>query len=103
MCGASLAHPPVATTTTNPTAAKEPVKIETAADRAVPPGTTTGAAKPCHGPSFLGLAEDPKTEFHYLYEDEEPRSYAGSCVWINPADRDRRLWILAVEAQRIPI
>ena len=30
-----------------------------------------------HGPSFLGLAEDPKTEFHYLYEDEEPRSYAG--------------------------
>jgi cytoskeletal protein RodZ len=30
-----------------------------------------------HGPSFLGLAEDPKVEFHYLYEDEQPRSHVG--------------------------
>jgi hypothetical protein len=77
MCGASLAHPPVATTTTNPTAAKEPVKIETARTTSVPARDDNGSSETVHGPSFLGLAEDPKTEFHYLYEDEEPRSYAG--------------------------
>ena len=32
-----------------------------------------------HGPSFLGLSEDPKVEFSYLYEDEPARSHAG---WI---------------------
>jgi hypothetical protein len=30
-----------------------------------------------HGPSFLGLSEDPKVEFNYLYEDEPPSSHAG--------------------------
>ena len=30
-----------------------------------------------HGPSFLGLSEDPKVEFNYLYEDEPTRSHAG--------------------------
>jgi len=75
MCGASLAHPPVATTTT--TAAREPAKIEGAAVSSVPAGNGSGNTETVHGPSFLGLAEDPKTEFHYLYEDEPPRSHAG--------------------------
>jgi zinc-ribbon domain/Sel1 repeat len=75
MCGASLAHPPVATTAT--TAAKEPAKVESAGASALPAGNGNGSTETVHGPSFLGLAEDPKTEFHYLYEDEPPRSYAG--------------------------
>src|SRR6266581_7047052 len=63
MCGASLAHPPVET---------QP------APRDVPHAGNGGGEKvPVHGPSFLGLSEDPKVEFHYLYEDEPPRSYAG--------------------------
>src|SRR5690348_13659147 len=73
MCGASLAHPPVATA---------------AANKEMPrPGPTTPPSsvvdngdvttETVHGPSFLGLAEDPKTEFHYLYEDEPPRSHVG--------------------------
>ena len=76
MCGASLAHPPVATTTTT-TAAREPAKIDTAPVSTAPSGNGNGSTETVHGPSFLGLAEDPKTEFHYLYEDEEPRRYAG--------------------------
>jgi len=28
------------------------------------------------------LADDPKTEFHYLYEDEPPRSYAGLIFFV---------------------
>jgi hypothetical protein len=75
MCGASLAHPPVATTTA--TTAKEPAKIESAGVSSVPAGNGNGSTETVHGPSFLGLAQDPKTEFHYLYEDEPPRSYAG--------------------------
>jgi hypothetical protein len=64
MCGASLAHP------TNPPAApaKETVR---------PPKGGEAQDESVHGPSFLGLAEDPKVEFHYLYEDEEPKSHAG--------------------------
>jgi hypothetical protein len=76
MCGASLAHPPVATTT----ASKEP-RAESAST-AVPAGNGNGSTETVHGPSFLGLAEDPKTEFHYLYEDEEPRSYAGLIFFV---------------------
>jgi len=78
MCGAALAHPPVQT--------KPPL-------RDVPPATkpangngdheTSGpTAETVHGPSFLGLADDPKTEFHYLYEDEPPRSYAGLIFFV---------------------
>src|SRR5436305_14812230 len=74
MCGASLAHPPVATkppirevgTTTTPANGTEK---ET--------GNGNGNSESVHGPSFLGLSEDSKTEFHYLYEDEPPRSHAG--------------------------
>jgi hypothetical protein len=65
MCGASLAHLPVPTTKPK---------------EAAPPengGKDHGNPENVHGPSFLGLAEDPKTEFHYLYEDEPPRSHAG--------------------------
>ena len=64
MCGASLAHPPA------PEAA--PAK-EVA--RAAKSGN--GHTENVHGPSFLGLGEDPKVEFHYLYEDEQPKSRAG--------------------------
>src|SRR6478736_3479201 len=75
MCGASLAHPPIAT--------KPPVR-EVASPATVASngsekenGNGNGNAESVHGPSFLGLSEDPKTEFHYLYEDEPPRSHAG--------------------------
>jgi len=64
MCGASLAHPPAAEAT--------PVK-ETPRS----PKSDNGQTEPVHGPSFLGLAEDPKVEFHYLYEDEQPKSRVG--------------------------
>jgi hypothetical protein len=43
---------------------------------------SNGNPESVHGPSFLGLAEDPKTEFHYLYEDEPPRSYAGIIFFV---------------------
>jgi hypothetical protein len=64
MCGASLAHPPAA----------EPVPAKEARPA---PRKDNGHTEPVHGPSFLGLAEDPKVEFHYLYEDEQPKSRAG--------------------------
>jgi hypothetical protein len=64
MCGASLAHPPAA----EPAPAKEPPRATAKSGN----GNTD-----VHGPSFLGLAEDPKVEFHYLYEDEQPKSYVG--------------------------
>src|SRR5213595_3065038 len=71
MCGASLAHPPAAIAA----ATKEPLRTESAGGIA-PAGNGNGT-ETVHGPSFLGLSEDPKTEFHYLYEDEPPRSHAG--------------------------
>jgi hypothetical protein len=64
MCGASLAHP----------AAVEPA---TAKEAPRAPKSGNGHTENVHGPSFLGLAEDPKVEFHYLYEDDQPRSHAG--------------------------
>src|SRR2546428_2431404 len=68
MCGASLAHPPVEA---------QP------APRDVPhAGNGDGEKVPVHGPSFLGLSEDPKVEFHYLYEDEPPRSHVGLVVFL---------------------
>ena len=69
MCGASLAQPPPAPEP----AAKEIPRPTTA------PTTTT---ENVHGPSFLGLADDPKVEFHYLYEDEEQRSHVGLVVFL---------------------
>src|SRR6185437_11015213 len=67
MCGASLAHPPVV----EPTPAKEIARA---------PKSGNGQTDNVHGPSFLGLAEDPKVEFHYLYEDEQPKSHVGLII-----------------------
>jgi zinc-ribbon domain/Sel1 repeat len=68
MCGASLAHPPAA----QAAPAKQPPRPGTAGE---------GRTENIQGPSFLGLAEDPKVEFHYLYEDE-PRSHVGLIVFV---------------------
>jgi hypothetical protein len=73
MCGASLAHPPVATAA----ATKETPKPGAPTPGVYSAGNGNGNTETVHGPSFLGLAEDPKTEFHYLYEDEPPRSHVG--------------------------
>jgi hypothetical protein len=69
MCGAALARPAAA----EPTPAKEQPRATSAGN---------GPAESVHGPSFLGLAEDPKVEFHYLYEDEQPRSKVGLVVFL---------------------
>ena len=71
MCGASLAHPPVA----QAPPAKEVPRAGNGSD-------SSKATENVHGPSFLGLAEDPKVEFHYLYEDEQPRSHVGLVVFL---------------------
>jgi hypothetical protein len=69
MCGASLAHPPAAP--------KPPERPASAGN-----GGNGNATENVHGPSFLGLAEDPKVEFHYLYEDEQPHSRVGVFVFL---------------------
>src|SRR5438067_11031081 len=69
MCGASLAHPPIA----QPAPAKEAARSGNGGN---------GHTDNVHGPSFLGLGEDPKVEFHYLYEDEQPRSHVGVIVFL---------------------
>jgi zinc ribbon protein/Sel1 repeat-containing protein len=73
MCGAALAHPqvPAKPSVREVAAVPKPSNGSAEADKRGP------SAENVHGPSFLGLSEDPKTEFHYLYEDEPPRSYAG--------------------------
>lgn len=86
MCGSALTHQQVATkpslregAESEPSAAERPVVAERApAERtsAEPPSANGGHPENVHGPSFLGLADDPKEEFRYLYEDEPPRSYA---------------------------
>src|SRR5437667_2602182 len=68
MCGASLAHPPAVETV-----APEKKDVSHGGN---------GNGDSVHGPSFLGLAEDPKAEFHYLYEDEAPRSHVGVVVFL---------------------
>ncbi len=69
MCGASLAHPTA------------PAQTTTAKEAPLPTNGERGNGDNVHGPSFLGLAEDPKVEFHYLYEDEQPRSHVGAIVF----------------------
>jgi len=73
MCGAALAHPqvPPKPSVREVAAVPKPSNGSAEAEKRGP------SAENVHGPSFLGLSEDPKTEFHYLYEDEPPRSYAG--------------------------
>lgn len=69
MCGASLAQP---------AAKPEPPKESPRAAATSNPSP----AEDVHGPSFLGLSQDPKVEFHYLYEDEQPRSHVGVIVFV---------------------
>ena len=89
MCGGSLAHPvsetrPPLRDVAPPAAAMLPV----AAPVSTPPQFQPEPARPAptngdtvHGPSFLGLSEDPserpKVEFNYLYEEEPTSSHAG--------------------------
>ena len=72
MCGASLAHPPVASKAVAP---ESPVPAQGG-------NGGNGHTEAVHGPSFLGLAEDPKVEFHYLYEDEQPKSHLGLVLFL---------------------
>ena len=73
MCGASLAHPPLAPKATVPPEKPVPANgVE----------TTTEHIETVHGPSFLGLSEDARTEFHYLYEDEQPKSHLGLVFFV---------------------
>src|SRR5215468_10464417 len=72
--GASLAHPAIAT--------KSPDKLEPPPPREAQSVNGNGHTENVHGPSFLGLAEDPKVEFHYLYEDEQPRSHVGLVIFL---------------------
>jgi hypothetical protein len=69
MCGASLARA---------AAPAKPLEKQVAGNG----GNGNTATENVHGPSFLGLAEDPKVEFHYLYEDEQPKSHVGLVVFI---------------------
>jgi hypothetical protein len=81
MCGGSLAHPltetrPPARDVAPPPPAPIPVKVS------APVPTPVSASVPSdgdrvHGPSFLGLSEESRVEFNYLYEDEPARSHAG--------------------------
>jgi zinc-ribbon domain len=69
MCGASLARS---------AAPAAPVEKPLASNG----GNGNSSSENVHGPSFLGLAEDPKVEFHYLYEDEQPKSRVGLIVFL---------------------
>ena len=74
MCGASLVR------ATAP--AKPPEKQVAGNGGNGNTGNGNTATENVHGPSFLGLADDPKVEFHYLYEDEQPKSHVGLVVFI---------------------
>jgi hypothetical protein len=78
MCGASLAHPPISTKAP----VKPPLRDITPVPNSLDDARVVEKPEPpietVNGPSFLGLGGDEtKSEFHYLYEDEPPRSYAG--------------------------
>jgi hypothetical protein len=73
MCGAALAHPPIPAKPS----VREVASVPKPSNGNVEAENHGPSAENVHGPSFLGLSEDPKAEFHYLYEDEPPRSYAG--------------------------
>ena len=85
MCGGSLAHP---VTETKPpmrdlaappapprAVVSAPAPVETSSSSSN--GINSNGGETVHGPSFLGLSEDPKVEFNYLYEEEPTRSHAG--------------------------
>ncbi len=87
MCGGSLPHPvtetrpPLRDVAPTPAAAPPPAAapLRTSAPVSTP-ASASGSSEKVHGPSFLGLSEDPKVEFNYLYEDEPTRSHAGLIV-----------------------
>jgi hypothetical protein len=82
MCGGSLAHPvtetrPPARDVAPPPAPPPAPAIAPVSAPAPASGPVSGNGERVHGPSFLGLSEDPKVEFNYLYEEEPTRSHAG--------------------------
>jgi len=95
MCGGSLAHPVTETRPPMRELAPPPAKVSATLPVEAPVSTPTQfrpePARPAptngdtvHGPSFLGLSEDPserperpKMEFNYLYEEEPTSSHAG--------------------------
>ncbi len=90
MCGGPLARPVtqgravVREVVASPASESEAASIAppdppSAPPRPEPPPAAAGGGNQVHGPSFLGLSEDPKAEFNYLYEDEPARSHTG---WI---------------------
>jgi hypothetical protein len=90
MCGGPLGHPVTQTRAVVREVAASPVSEPVAASvsppdppsaplRAEPTLAAPSGENKVHGPSFLGLSEDPKAEFSYLYEDEPARSHTG---WI---------------------
>lgn len=93
MCGGSLAHPVTQTKPplrdlappANSMSASTPSSVSSPVPpsqqfRAEPAPPVSNGDEKVHGPSFLGLSEDPKIEFNYLYEDEPTRSHAGMIV-----------------------
>jgi hypothetical protein len=76
MCGGSLGHPVTETKPPMRDVAAPPAPARAAAP---PPVANSGSngGETVHGPSFLGLSEDPKVEFNYLYEEEPTRTHAG--------------------------
>ena len=90
MCGGPLGHPVTQTRAVVREVAASPASESGAASiappsppsvplRPEPPPAALSGENKVHGPSFLGLSEDPKAEFNYLYEDEPARSHTG---WI---------------------
>jgi hypothetical protein len=79
MCGGSLPHPvtetrPPVRDVAPPPPPQRPVAVSTPDPVA---GSASGSGETVHGPSFLGLSQDPRVEFSYLYEEEPTRSHAG--------------------------
>ena len=86
MCGGSLAHPvtetrPPARDVAPPVPAGPPQflsePVRPAPNYPAPVHPAPSDDDKVHGPSFLGLSDDPKVEFNYLYEEEPARSHAG--------------------------
>ena len=73
MCGGSLPHP---TTETKPPV-RDVAPLTRQPAEPTPAVRSGNGDENVHGPSFLGLSEDPKVEFSYLYEEEPTRSHAG--------------------------
>lgn len=75
MCGTSLEHPSVGHP---PTEGASQVRSSGAVDG----GAGRGDEDNVPEPSFRGLAEAPRAEFHSLYEDEQPHSHLGVVIFL---------------------